>query len=58
MLNSILLSNKDLINELEKIKKSVSSQDKKIELVFNYLKKFTQEKENSINKIGFKQKSN
>ncbi|MEN8249690.1 MAG: ORF6N domain-containing protein [Bacteroidota bacterium] len=54
-LNKMLLTHKDILLELEVIRKKVISQDKKIELVMEYLNQFIQE-QNSLPPIGFKQK--
>lgn len=55
-LNSILHIHKDLFIEIENLKKSVSIQDKKTELVLQYLKQFIKENETPRKTIGFKQK--
>ncbi len=51
-----LLTHKDLLLDIEKNKTQVSGQDKKIELIFNYLKQFIKEQSTSRKKIGFKRK--
>lgn len=56
MLNSMLLSHKDILLKVDEIQKRVTSQDEKIELIFNYLKQFIKEKESPRRAIGFKQK--
>ena len=53
-MREILLSHKDLLLEMEGIRKKVSSQDEKIELIFNYLKQFVKQQEKPRKKIGFK----
>jgi len=55
MLNSMLLSHKDILLNMEEIQKRVTGQDEKIELLFNYLKQFIKEKENPRRAIEFKQ---
>ena len=50
----ILLTHKDLFLKLELMEKKLIGQDKKIELLFNYLKQFIQEQETPRNKIGYK----
>jgi len=53
----MLLTHKDLLLEMEEIRKKVSGQDEKIELIFDYLKQFTKAKETSRVSVGFKRKS-
>jgi len=53
-LNEMLLTHKDLLIEMEKIRKKVSSQDEKIELIFNYLKQFIKVQGKPRKQIGFK----
>lgn len=55
-MREMLLSNKDILIEMEAIRKKVSGQDEKIELIFNYLKQFIQEKDKPIREIGYKRK--
>ena len=50
----MLLTHKDLLLEMEEIRKKVTGQDEKIELIFNYLKQFVKEQETPRTKIGFK----
>jgi len=52
-MREMLLTQKDLLLEMEEIRKKVSGQDEKIELIFNYLKQFIKEKETPRKKIGF-----
>jgi len=54
-MREMLLTHKDLLLEMEEIRKKVSGQDEKIELIFNYLKQFIKEKGKPRRKIGFKQ---
>ncbi len=44
-MREMLLTHKDLLTEMEEIRKKVGSQDEKIELIFNYLKQFVKEQE-------------
>lgn len=44
-MRELLLTHKDLLLEMEEIRKKVGSQDEKIELVFKYLKQFIKEQE-------------
>ncbi|MFH1320255.1 MAG: hypothetical protein ABII90_06320 [Bacteroidota bacterium] len=53
-MREMLLTHKDLLLEMEEIRKKVSGQDKKIELIFNYLKQFIKEQEKPRKQIGFK----
>jgi len=53
-MREMLLTQKDLLLEMEEIKKKVSGQDEKIALVFSYLKQFIKGKEVPRKKIGFK----
>ena len=52
----ILLTHKDLFLKLEQMEKKLIGQDKKIELLFNYLKQFIREQETPRKRIGFKTK--
>ncbi|MCH8318048.1 MAG: ORF6N domain-containing protein [Bacteroidetes bacterium] len=54
-MQEMLLTHKDLLLEMEEIRKKVSGQDKKIELIFNYLKQFIKEQEKPRKRIGFRQ---
>ena len=56
-LNEILLTHKDFLIEIEEIRKKVSGQDQKIELIFNYLKQFIKHQNTPRIKIGFKQQN-
>ena len=53
-LNTRILTHKDLLLKMEAIRKKVSGQDEKFELIFNYLKQFLKGKETPRKKIGFK----
>ena len=55
-MREFLFSNKELLLEMEKIKQKVSSQDKKIEVIFEYLTQFIKDKEKPRKVIGYKQK--
>jgi len=55
-LNQMLLTHKDLVIEMEEIRKKVSGQDEKIQRVFDYLKQFIREQDEPRKQIGFKQK--
>ena len=53
-MRKMLLTHKDLLLEMEEIRKKVSGQDEKIELIFNYLKQFLKEQEMPRVPVGFK----
>lgn len=53
-MRKVLLDHKDLIIELERVKKKIGAQDEQIALVFSYLKKFIHEKRERPKPIGFK----
>ena len=55
-MRKLLLTHKDLLFEMEEIRKKVTGQDKKIELIFNYLKQFIKDQETPRKLIGFKPK--
>ena len=57
-MRDMLINHKELVLELEKIRKQVSVQDEKIELIFNYLQQFIKEKTSQLTPIGFKQRGN
>jgi hypothetical protein len=52
-LNRILLTHKDLLFKMEELKKKVASQDEKVQLIFNYLRRFIQEQAKPRSPIGF-----
>jgi hypothetical protein len=54
-MRKILLTHKDLLLEVEEIRKKVNGQDEKIELIFDYLTKFITQEEVPREKVGFKQ---
>jgi len=56
-MREMLLTHKDLLIEMEEIRKKVSGQDEKIELIFNYLRQFIKEQEKPRNSIGYKSSS-
>jgi len=53
-MRKLLLTHKDLLLEMEEIRKKISGQDEKIELIFNYLKQFIKDQEAPRESIGFK----
>jgi len=56
-MREMLLTHKDLLLEMEEIRKKVSGQDEKIELIFTYLREFIKEQEKPRNSIGYKSSS-
>ena len=52
-MRKMLLTHKDLLLEMEEIRKSVSGQDEKIEAIFSYLKQFVEQKNIPRKRIGF-----
>ncbi len=55
-MREMILTHKDLLMEMEEIRKKVSGQDEKIELIFNYLKRFVQDQETPRKEVGYKSK--
>ena len=53
-MREMLLTHKDLLLEMEVIRKKVAGQDEKINLIFNYLKQFIKEEETPRKQIGYK----
>ncbi|MDR9374501.1 MAG: ORF6N domain-containing protein [Schleiferiaceae bacterium] len=53
-MREMLLTHKDLLLEMEEIRKKVSGQDEKIELIFSYLRQFIKEQEEPRKRIGYK----
>lgn len=52
-MREMILTNKDLLIELEEIRKNVSNHDEKIEMIFNYLSKFIREQEKPKRRLGY-----
>lgn len=57
-MREVILTHKDLLLEMEEIRKKMSVQDERIDLVFDYLTQFITKDESEIErrKIGFKSK--
>ncbi len=55
-IREMLLAHKDVFIRVEKVEKQMMKQDKKIELLFNYLSKFIEKEDNPRVPIGFKTK--
>ena len=53
-MREMLLTHKELLLEMEEIRKRVRGQDEKIEMVFNYLRQFIQEQSTPRTRIGYK----
>lgn len=53
-MREMLLTHKDLLLEMEEIRKKVAGQDEKINLIFNYLKQFIKQQEAPRKQIGYK----
>lgn len=53
-MREMLLTHKDLLLQMEEIRKRVTGQDEKIELIFQYLKQFMREEERPRTTIGYK----
>lgn len=53
-MREMLLTHKDLLLEMEEIRKKVSGQDEKIELIFNYLRQFIKAQAEPRRQIGYK----
>ncbi len=52
-MREMLLTHKDLLLEMEQIRKKVAGQDDKIELIFEYLKQFIAQQKKPRKQIGF-----
>jgi len=52
----LLMTHKDLLLEMESIRKKVSGHDEKIDLIFSYLKAFINERNTPRVRVGFKRK--
>ena len=53
-IREMLFNNKDLLLRMEKIERKLSSQNKNIEIVFQYLDELIEKKEKPVTKIGYK----
>ena len=53
-MKEMLLTHKGLLLEMEEIRKKVTNQDEKIELIFNYLQQFVANQEKPRERIGYK----
>ena len=55
-MRGLLMTHKDLLLEMESIRKKVSGHDEKIDLIFSYLKAFINERNTPRVRVGFKRK--
>ena len=55
-MRELLLTHKDLLLKVEQIENKVTSQDDKIKLLFDYLKKFVAGNEKNRTQIGYSKK--
>lgn len=53
-MRELILTHKDLLMEMEEIRKKVSGQDEKIDLIFEYLQRFVEKQETPRKAIGYK----
>jgi len=62
MIRKMLLVNKDVMKEIDAIKRTISDQSKNIQLIFEYLKQLEQAKQQQLDqqnrkRIGYKRKN-
>jgi len=55
-MRKMLLAHKDLLIQMEEIRKKVTGQDEKIDLIFSYLQQFVKQQETPRTSINFKSK--
>lgn len=55
-MREMLLTHKDLLLEMEAIKKKVAGQDDKIQMIFDYLNRFIKEQKKPRTEVGYKKK--
>ena len=53
-MRALHLTHKDLLKEIDRLNQKMGTQDKRIDLIFNYLKQFVSQKNNPRKSIGFK----
>lgn len=56
-MREMLLTHKDILLELEALRKQITGQDDRIDLIYNYLIQFMKDQKEPRKEIGFKQKS-
>ena len=52
-----ILTNKELLLKMEQLEKRVESQDEKIGMIFQYLKKFIEVQEKPLKRVGYKRRN-
>ena len=50
----MLLTHKDILLELEEMRKSMTQQDDRIDMIYNYLKQFIQDQKTPRTEVGYK----
>ena len=55
-IREMILTHKDLLQQMDSLDKKVAKQDEKIALVFQYLKKFIDVQEKPMKRVGYKRK--
>ncbi|MBC8266612.1 MAG: ORF6N domain-containing protein [Flavobacteriales bacterium] len=55
-MRKLILTHKDILLEMEELRKKVGGQDEKIDLIFEYLQQFIQQEEAPRKEIGYKRK--
>lgn len=55
-MREMIETNKDILLEVQEIRKKVGGQDEKIEMLFQYLQQFVKEKQTPIPSVGYKRK--
>jgi hypothetical protein len=53
-MREMLITHKDILLELEELRKRSDSQDDRIEIIYTYLRKFINTKQDSRTKMGYK----
>ena len=55
-IKELLSTHKDILLKMEELEKKVTGQDERIEIVFDYLRQFVNDKESPRVKIGYNRK--
>ena len=53
-MREMLLTHKDILLQIEEMRKTVSGQDERIDLIYNYLIEFVRQEKQPRKEIGFK----
>jgi phage regulator Rha-like protein len=53
-MREMLLTHKDILLQLEEMRKSIKSNDERVDMIYNYLVQFINEQKKPRNEIGFK----